>query len=37
MAKRNKDEHEPHGAEAQAPPAVAGPEAGAGPSSKMKR
>ena len=37
MAKRKKDEHEPHGAEAQAPPAVAGPEAGAGPSSKMKR
>ena len=35
MAKRKKDEHEPHGAEAQAPPA--GPEAGAGPSSKMKR
>jgi len=33
MAKRKKDEHEPHGAEAQAPPA----EAGAGPSSKMKR
>ncbi len=37
MAKRKKDEHEPHSAEAQAPPAVAGPEAGAGPSSKMKR
>ena len=35
MAKRKKDEHEPRGAKAQAPPAVAGPEAGA--SSKMKR
>src|SRR5271165_3086681 len=37
MSKRKKDEHEPHDAEVPASSAMAGQEAGAGPSSKMKR
>ena len=37
MAKRKKDKHEPHDAEVPAPSAMAGHEAEAGPSSKMKR
>ncbi len=36
MAKRKKDEHEPHDAEVPASSATAGQEAGAGPSPKMK-
>ena len=36
MAKKQKDKHDRHDAEAQAP-AVAGQEAGAGPPPKMKR
>ena len=37
MAKRKKDKHEPHDAEVPASSAMAGQEAEAGPSSKMKR
>ena len=37
MAKRKKDKHEPHDAEVPALSAMAGQEAEAGPSSKMKR
>ena len=37
MAKRKKDKHEPHDAEVPASSAMAGREAEAGPSSKMKR
>ena len=37
MAKRKQDKHEPHDTEVPAPSAMAGHEAEAGPSSKMKR
>ena len=37
MAKRKKDKHEPHDAEVPASSAMAGQQAEAGPSSKMKR